>query len=131
MPRIPVWFRCQSLVTSCPIQAGPIDVNISVQHKSLILKGKSLNSKESGYEREKPGVLPELLPKYQSAQDKTFKAVIAALCKLCGDEWATTHVGWNAEISVCLTCSAKLSKWDREKEMARRQMEALCQVLLC
>ena len=56
------------------------------------------------------------------------RAVDAASCQLCGDEWANTHVGWNAEIFVCSTCSSKLSKWDREKEMERRKMEALCQV---
>ena len=58
----------------------------------------------------------------------TNRAVDAATCQLCGDEWANTHVGWNAAIFVCFTCSAKLSNWDREKEMARRKMEALCQV---
>ena len=57
-----------------------------------------------------------------------FKAVAAASCQLCGDEWANTHVGWNSEIFVCSTCSSKLSKWDREKEMERRKMDALCQV---
>ena len=56
------------------------------------------------------------------------RAVDAASCQLCGDEWANRHVGWNAEIFVCITCDAKLSQWDREKEMARRKMEALCQV---
>ena len=57
-----------------------------------------------------------------------FKVVAAALCPICGDDWATIYAGYNAEIFVCHTCSAKLSKWDREKEMARRKMEALCQV---
>ena len=57
-----------------------------------------------------------------------FKAVAAGSCQLCGDEWANTHVGYNAEIFVCSTCSSKLSKWDREKEMERRKMDALCQV---
>ena len=56
------------------------------------------------------------------------KAVAAAICPICGDEWAATHAGYNAEIFVCHTCSAKLSKWGGEKEMARRQMEAACQV---
>ena len=57
-----------------------------------------------------------------------FKAVAAATCEICGDEWATTYAGYNAAIFVCITCGAKLSKWDQEKEMARRNMEALCQV---
>ena len=56
------------------------------------------------------------------------KAVAAATCPICGDEWASTHAGWNAEIFVCGNCNNKLSNWDREKEMARRKMEALCQV---
>ena len=56
------------------------------------------------------------------------KAVAAATCEICGDEWANTHAGWNAAIFVCNTCDGKLSNWDREKEMARRKMEALCQV---
>ena len=56
------------------------------------------------------------------------KAVAAAICQLCGDDWANTHVGWNSEIFVCGNCDRKLSNWDREKEMARRKMEALCQV---
>ena len=57
-----------------------------------------------------------------------FKAVAAATCEICGDEWANTYAGWNAAIFVCNTCDGKLSNWDREKEMARRKMEALCQV---
>ena len=61
-------------------------------------------------------------------KDKAFKAVAAATCQLCGVEWAATHVGYNAEIFVCNNCDTKLSKWDREKEMARRKMDALCQV---
>ena len=56
------------------------------------------------------------------------RAVAAATCEICGDEWANTHAGWNAAIFVCNTCDGKLSNWDREKEMARRKMEALCQV---
>ena len=56
------------------------------------------------------------------------RAVAAATCEICGDEWANTHAGWNAAIFVCNTCYGKLSNWDREKEMARRKMEALCQV---
>ena len=56
------------------------------------------------------------------------KAVAAATCQLCGEYWASTHAGWNAEIFVCPSCDGKLSKWDREKEMAKREMEALCQV---
>ena len=56
------------------------------------------------------------------------KAVAAATCQLCGEEWASTQAGWNAEIFVCPSCDGKLSKWDREKEMAKREMEALCQV---
>ena len=55
------------------------------------------------------------------------KAVAAATCQICGDEWATTYAGW-AEIFVCSNCYTKLFKWDREKEMARRQMEAACKV---
>ena len=61
-------------------------------------------------------------------KDKAFKAVAASLCLICGDDWASTQAGWNAEIFVCLTCDRKLSNWDREKEMARRKIEALCQV---
>ena len=57
-----------------------------------------------------------------------FKAVTAAACQICGAEWATTYAGYNAALFVCHTCGAKLSNWDREKEMARRQMEAACQV---
>ena len=62
-------------------------------------------------------------------QPKTagFKAVAAATCPICGDEWASTHAGW-AAIFVCNTCSAKLSNWEREKEMAKRKWEASCQV---
>ena len=56
------------------------------------------------------------------------RAVAAALCQLCGDDWATTHVGWNDEIFVCGNCDRKLSTWEREKEMSRRQAEAACQV---
>ena len=61
-------------------------------------------------------------------KDKAFKAVAAASCQLCGDEWANTHVGWNAEIFVCLTCDAKLSEWDREKEDREREWATRCQV---
>ena len=56
------------------------------------------------------------------------KAVAAAICPICGDEWAATHAGWDAEIFVCHTCSAKIKIWGGEKEMARRQMEAACEV---
>ena len=56
-----------------------------------------------------------------------FKAVAAATCQICGDAWAATHAGYG-EIFVCNLCDANLSKWDGEKEMARRQMEAACQV---
>ena len=56
------------------------------------------------------------------------KAVAAALCQLCGDDWANTHVGWNDAVFVCGNCNNKLSNWDREKEMSRRQAEAACQV---
>ena len=56
------------------------------------------------------------------------RAVDATACQICGDVWAEVYAGWNAAIFVCLTCDGKLSNWDREKEMARRKMEALCQV---
>ena len=56
------------------------------------------------------------------------KAVDAATCEICGDEWANTQAGWNDAIFACDNCDTKLSKWDREKEMAKREMEALCQV---
>ena len=65
----------------------------------------------------------------QAAQGpQLLRLVAAALCQLCGDEWASTHVGWNDEIFVCGNCNNKLSNWDREKEMERRKMDALCQV---
>ena len=51
-----------------------------------------------------------------------------ATCQICGDEWANTQAGWNAEIFACDNCAGKLSNWDREKEMSRRQAEAACQV---
>ena len=57
-----------------------------------------------------------------------FRAVAAGTCPICGDEWASTHVGWNSALFVCFTCSAKLSKWDREKEDREREMATLCQV---
>ena len=62
-------------------------------------------------------------------QPKTVgdRAVAAAICPICGDDWATTQAGWNSAIFVCATCRDKLSKWDREKEMARRKWEASCQ----
>ena len=60
------------------------------------------------------------------------KAVAAATCQICGDEWAATQAGWAPlgphAISVCFTCDTKLSKWGKEREMARRQIEAACQV---
>ena len=60
------------------------------------------------------------------------RAVAAATCQICGDDWASTHAGWNAEIFVCPICDTKLSKWEREKEMAKREakreMEGLCHV---
>ena len=52
----------------------------------------------------------------------------AATCQICGDEWANTQAGWNAEIFVCDNCNNKLSKWDREKEDREREMATLCQV---
>ena len=63
-------------------------------------------------------------------QPKTaaFKAVAAALCPICGDDWALTHVGWNDALFVCGNCANKLATWHREKELERRKMEALCQV---
>ena len=51
----------------------------------------------------------------------------AATCEICGDDWANTQAGWNDAIFVCNNCAGKLSKWDREKEMAKREMDALCQ----
>ena len=60
------------------------------------------------------------------------RAVAAATCEICGDEWANTQAGWNDAIFACNNCFGKLSNWEREKErekeMARRKMEALCQV---
>ena len=56
------------------------------------------------------------------------RAVAAATCEICGDEWANTQAGWNDAIFACNNCAGKLSNWEREKEMARRKMEALCQV---
>ena len=58
----------------------------------------------------------------------TNRAVDAATCQLCGDEWANTHVGWNAEIFVCVYCNNKLSNWDREKEDREREWATRCQV---
>ena len=57
-----------------------------------------------------------------------FKAVAAASCQLCGDEWATTHAGWNAEIFVCHPCNAKLSEWERSEWEKKREMATLCQI---
>ena len=56
------------------------------------------------------------------------RAVDAATCEICGDEWANTQAGWNDAIFACNLCDTKLSNWDREKEMAKKEMEALCQV---
>ena len=60
------------------------------------------------------------------------RAVAAATCEICGDEWANTHAGWDDAVFVCGNCSNKLFNWDREKAMAKREakreMEALCQV---
>ena len=60
------------------------------------------------------------------------RAVAAATCEICGDEWANTQAGWNDAIFACNNCAGKLSKWDREKEMAKREakreMEGLCHV---
>ena len=63
-------------------------------------------------------------------QPKTagFKAVAAALCPICGDDWVLTHVGWNDALFVCGNCANQLANWQREKELERRKMEALCQV---
>ena len=47
----------------------------------------------------------------------------AASCQICGDRWAATYAGYKAEIFVCKTCDAKLSEWDKEREIA-----TLCQV---
>ena len=57
-------------------------------------------------------------------KDKANKALDAAVCQICGDEWASTHAGWNAAIFVCVYCDNKLSKWDQEKE----EKATLCQV---
>ena len=36
------------------------------------------------------------------------RAVAAATCEICGDEWANAHVGWsNAEIFACDNCAGK------------------------
>ena len=56
------------------------------------------------------------------------KVMAAAICQICGDQWADTYAGYNSEIFICLTCDTQLSKWDREKEKARREMEPACQV---
>ena len=56
------------------------------------------------------------------------KAVAAATCEICGDDWANTQAGWNDAIFACNNCAGKLANWDREKEMERRKMDALCQV---
>ena len=56
-------------------------------------------------------------------------------CEICGDEWGErVQAGWNDAIFACaITAPANcLAKWEREKEMAKREakreMEALCQV---
>ena len=56
------------------------------------------------------------------------RALAAATCEICGDEWANTHAGWDDAVFVCGNCSNKLSNWDREKAMAKREMEGLCHV---
>ena len=56
------------------------------------------------------------------------RAVAKALCQLCGDDWASTHAGWNDALFVCGNCNNKLANWHREKELSRRQAEAACQV---
>ena len=56
------------------------------------------------------------------------RAVAAATCEICGDEWANTQAGWNDAIFACNNCAGKLSNWEREKEMARRKWEAACEV---
>ena len=32
------------------------------------------------------------------------KAVAAATCEICGDEWANTQAGWNDAIFACNNC---------------------------
>ena len=44
------------------------------------------------------------------------KAVAAATCQICGDDWANTQAGWNDAIFACNNCAGKLANWDREKE---------------
>ena len=56
------------------------------------------------------------------------RAVAAATAKYAAMNGRTHMPVGNAAIFVCNTCDGKLSNWDREKEMARRKMEALCQV---
>ena len=61
-------------------------------------------------------------------KDKAFKAVAAATCQICGDEWANTHAGWDDAVFVCGNCSNKLFNWDREKEDREREWATRCQV---
>ena len=60
------------------------------------------------------------------------RAVAAATCQICGDEWANTQAGWSDAIFACDNCAGKLANWEREKAMAKREakreMEGLCHV---
>ena len=61
-------------------------------------------------------------------KDKAFKAVAAAACQICGDEWAQVYAGYNAEIFVCYTCDAKLCEWERSEWKKEQEMATLCQI---
>ena len=78
-------------------------------------------------ERARKEVPPGLPPKI-SGGPRTLanKAVAAATCQICGDEWANTHAGWNDAVFVCGNCSNKLSNWDREKEDRKEGMGNAC-----
>ena len=59
------------------------------------------------------------------------KAVAAATCEICGDEWAEVYAGWNAAIFVCNTCDGKLSNWDRGEGNGKEENGSLVPGLLC
>ena len=42
------------------------------------------------------------------------RALAAAACQICGDEWASTHAGWNSALFVCVYLqTANLANWER------------------
>ena len=111
-----------------PIHAWPIDVTIAMREKTLNFRENPYTQRSLDMSARERAYFSNYYHTISRPKTLANRAVAKATCQICGDEWANTQAGWNAEIFACDNCAGKLSNWDREKEMSRRQAEAACQV---